>query len=191
MTKNKSNDTRKTVEEPKWGVGVGLTATAVAAVGAYFLYGSENAERNRKTVKSWMLKAKAEVLERLEQTQQITKQEYDSLVNSIGTTYADVQRISKKDINDFKKEMKGHWQTLEQYAKELPKKAQSVTQKAKRKAKTKKPSTHITTKKTVQKTAKKTTRTTKKAQTPQKTKTVVSKRTSAKRPKKKSSTKNG
>ena len=46
----------------KIAAGVGLTAAAVAAAGAYFLYGSKDADKNRKTVKSWGLKAKAEVL---------------------------------------------------------------------------------------------------------------------------------
>ena len=36
----------------KLGIGVGLTTAAVAAVGAYFLYGSKDAPQNRKKVKS-------------------------------------------------------------------------------------------------------------------------------------------
>ena len=47
----------------KLGIGVGLTTAAVAAAGAYFLYGTEDAPENRKKVKSGILKAKAEVLE--------------------------------------------------------------------------------------------------------------------------------
>ena len=62
--KNAKAATKKNV-----GIGVGLTAAAVAAAGAYFLYGSKNAAQNRTKVKSWMLKAKAEVLEKLEQAE--------------------------------------------------------------------------------------------------------------------------
>ena len=62
MAKKKENHS----PAEKVGLGIGLTAAAVAAAGAYFLYGSKDANKNRKTVKSWMLKAKAEVLEQLE-----------------------------------------------------------------------------------------------------------------------------
>ena len=55
----------------KLGIGVGLTTAAVAAVGAYFLYGSKDAPKNRKKVKSWALKAKGEVLEVLEKAEKI------------------------------------------------------------------------------------------------------------------------
>ena len=60
----------------KIGIGVGLTAAAVAAAGAYFLHGSKNAAKNKKTVKSWMLKAKAEVLEKLEDAKEMSQEEY-------------------------------------------------------------------------------------------------------------------
>ena len=53
-------------------VGLGLAAiTAAAAAGAYFLYGKDGA-KNLKKIKSWSLKAKAEVLEKLEKAKDIS-----------------------------------------------------------------------------------------------------------------------
>ncbi len=91
------------------GIGVGLTAAAVAAAGAYFLYGSKNAAKNRKAVKSWALKAKAEVLEKLEDAQNMTQEEYLALIDSVAATYQGVKSASKTDLATFKKEMKDHW----------------------------------------------------------------------------------
>lgn len=91
------------------GIGVGLTAAAVAAAGAYFLYGSKNAAKNRKAVKSWALKAKAEVLEKLEDAQNMTQEEYLALIDSVAATYQGVKSASKTDLATFKKEMKEHW----------------------------------------------------------------------------------
>jgi len=96
----------------KLGVGVGLTAAAVAAAGAYFLYGSKDAPENRKKVKSGILKAKAEVLEVLENAKDITEEEFRELVEGVAATYAGVQSLSKKDLADFKKEMQENWQGL-------------------------------------------------------------------------------
>ena len=58
------------------GIGIGITAAAAAAAGAYFLYGSKNAKKNRQKVKSWGLRAKAEALEAIEKAENMTKEEY-------------------------------------------------------------------------------------------------------------------
>lgn len=145
MTKKKTSK-KELTNEQKVGFGLGLTATAVTAVGAYFLYGSKNAAKNRKKVKSWMLKAKAEVLEGLERAQEMSKEEYEELVNAIGATYADLQDASKKEIKEFKDEMKEHWKTIEKFAKHPKKAAKTASKKSGGK----------TSKKTAKKAAKKT-----------------------------------
>lgn len=96
----------------KLGIGVGLTTAAVAAVGAYFLYGSKDAAKNRKKVKSWALKAKGEVLEVLENAKEITEGEFKELVDGVAATYAKGQKLSKKELSEFKKEMAENWQEL-------------------------------------------------------------------------------
>jgi len=98
-------------------IGIGLTAAAVAAAGTYFLYGSKNAVKNRKAVKSWMLKAKAEVLERLEDAKEMSKEEYEELINNVATKFSELKTASKVDIKGFKDEMKEHWKVIEKSAK--------------------------------------------------------------------------
>ncbi len=93
----------------KLGIGVGLTAAAVAAAGAYFLYGSEEAPKNRKKVKSWMLKAKGDVLQKLEAAEHMTEDEFHAVVEKVLTTYNKAQTISKKELKDFKAEMLEDW----------------------------------------------------------------------------------
>lgn len=101
------------------GVAVGLSAVA-AAVGAYFMYGSKKAAKNRKAVKSWMFKAKAEVLEALENTQEMSKREYEKLIDAVGTSYSNIETASRADLAAFKKEMKEHWLEIAKTA--VPKK---------------------------------------------------------------------
>jgi hypothetical protein len=96
--------------------GVGLTAAAVAAAGAYFLYGSKDAVQNRKIVKSWGLKAKAEVLERMEDAKKMTREEYEDMVQAVAGTYAGVKGSTKKDLVEFVSEMKEHWDVIEDLA---------------------------------------------------------------------------
>ena len=109
------------------GIGVGITAAAAAAAGAYFLYGSKNAQKNRQKVKSWALKAKAEALEALEKAENMTKEEYEEMIDKIGSAYAVVKEASKADIVDFKKEMKSYWKNIASEAGKGVKRATKVS----------------------------------------------------------------
>lgn len=97
----------------KMGIGIGLTAAAVAAAGAYFLAGSKNAAKNRKKVRGWMLKAKGEVLQKLEKAEAITEAEYKALVNAATGAYGTVKNATTGEVKDFKREMQKHWDTLQ------------------------------------------------------------------------------
>lgn len=135
-------------------VGVGLGAAAVAAAGAFFLYGSKNAAKNRKQVKSWALKAKAEVLEKLEDASEMTHKEYDDLIKSVSGAYAGAKNASKKDILEFSKEMKDHWKQIEKAAAPLKKTTKTAAKTVKKEAKAAVKDVKTTAKK-VAKTAKK------------------------------------
>ena len=147
-TKKKATKKELTTEQ-KVAAGVGLTAAAVAAAGAYFLYGSEKASKNRKTVKSWALKAKAEVLEKLEDAKEMSSDEYEELIAAVAGTYAGVKGATKKDIKEFAGEMHDHWKKIEKAAKPkakaMKKAVKKVTKAAPKKAAKK------TTKKAVKK----------------------------------------
>ncbi len=120
------------------GIGVGVTAALLSAAGAYFLYGSKDAARNRKTVKSWMLKAKAEVLEGIEKAQDLSKEDYERMVNKSVAAYSKLKGASAAEIAQFAGEMKSHWKLLEkkgQASKVTVKKAvKKVVKKAAKKA---------------------------------------------------------
>jgi hypothetical protein len=135
MTKKKQPEI---TNNQKIAAGVGLTAAAVAAAGAYFLYGSKDADKNRKTVKSWGLKAKAEVLERMEDAKKMTKEEYEDMVQAVAGTYAGVKGSTKKDLVEFASEMKEHWDVIEDLAsnkkKDVNKAVKKVTKAAKKTA---------------------------------------------------------
>lgn len=129
MAAKKSTKKEGLSSTEKVEIGVGLTTAAVAAAGAYFLYGSKSAAKNRKTVKSWGLKAKAEVLEKLEDAQEMTKGEYEQLVGTVVGAYATAKNASKKDLKEFAAEMTDHWKQIEKAAKPLQKKAVKTVKK--------------------------------------------------------------
>ena len=111
MAQKKTEKSMSTAQ--KVGLGVGLTAAAIAAAGGYFLYGSKNAAQNRKKVKSWTLKAKGEVLEALEKAGRITEEEYKALVEAASGTYGALQKATKGELKEFQAEMHDHWKKLQ------------------------------------------------------------------------------
>jgi gas vesicle protein len=135
MTTKKKATKKDLSTEQKIGLGVGLTAAAVAAAGAYFLYGSESAAKNRKVVKSWALKAKSEVLEKLEDAKEMTTDEYEELIAAVAGTYAGVKGASKKDLKEFTNEMQDHWKSIEKFAKPKKKVVKKVAKKVTTKVK--------------------------------------------------------
>ena len=170
--------TKKTVKKngmsdaQKLGIGVGLTTAAVAAAGAYFLYGADDAKKTRKKVKSGILRAKAEVLETLENAQEITEAEFRDLVDGVVKTYSKVQSLSKNDLREFKTDMLENWEdlvkggaakvmTVEQIAKKVAKRkgtkkvAKKTVKKATKKTVKKTPAKKKAVKKTTKKVAKK------------------------------------
>ncbi len=112
MSKKKITTKERVSDAQKIGIGVGLTAAAVAAAGAYFLYGADDAQKNRKKIKSGILRAKAEVLEALEDAYEMTEEEFHTLVDNVANTYSAVQSLSKADLKNFKTDMVGHWRDL-------------------------------------------------------------------------------
>ena len=133
-TKKAAKSSKSLSQTQKVGIGVGLTATALAAAGGYFLYGSKNAAKNRKQVKSWTLKAKAEVLEGLETAKHMTKEEYEDLVNQVVKGYKTAKGASAKELVEFGKEMHARWKDMERSAKKRTTKVAKKVVKAAKKA---------------------------------------------------------
>ena len=90
-------------------VGAGLAVLTAAAAGAYFLYGSKNAKKNRKQVKSWSLKAKGEILERLENLSEVNQAVYESIVKEVTDKYQTLKNLTPEDAIEFAGELKNYW----------------------------------------------------------------------------------
>ena len=107
----------------KAGLAVVLGAAALASAGAYFLYGSKSAKKNRQKVKSWALKAKAEVLEQVEKVKQIDTDQYKAVVDDVVARYKGAQGVTEKELKGLGKELMGYWDDLARTVKTKKKKA--------------------------------------------------------------------
>lgn len=126
----------------KVAVGVGLAAAAAAAAaGAYWFYGSKDAKAHRKQAKSWMLKARAEVMERVENLEDINKEAYLAIVQEVLSRYTNAKGVTAAELAAVTKDLKGTWSHMHAAYKNAnsgtAKKAKKAVKKAVTKAKKK------------------------------------------------------
>ncbi|GMQ95100.1 MAG: hypothetical protein BMS9Abin13_210 [Patescibacteria group bacterium] len=116
MAKKKNARASAAKKHSRAALGVGVSIAAIAAtlaVGGYLLYG-KNGAKNRKKVKGWMLKARGEVLEQVENLRDmnISEEEYRNIVDKVAKRYKKLKSVSAKEVEALAKELKGHWKEM-------------------------------------------------------------------------------
>jgi len=83
-------------------IGAGVAALAAAS---YYFFGPEG-QKHRKTAKGWMLKMKAEVVEKMEKAKEMSQSVYDSIVDSVAKKYVKNPEVGMM-VDMLKKQWKG------------------------------------------------------------------------------------
>jgi hypothetical protein len=99
---------------------LGIAALAAAAAGAYYFYGSDAATAHRRKMKSWAVKARGEVMERMEKMKEVTKDGYEKAVNEVMDKYKKVKNIPPEELTGLAREMKGHWDRINKHLSPAP-----------------------------------------------------------------------
>jgi len=94
------------------GTSVGIAALAAAAAGAYYLYGSSKSKSNRKAVKSWMLKAKAEVMDEIENMKEVNEGAYRGAIAKIAKKYSAIKDMDREELALLVARLQGHWKDI-------------------------------------------------------------------------------
>ncbi len=96
------------------GIGViAATAAAAAAAGAYWLYGAKDAAKHRKMAKSFMLKARADVMDAVERVKDIDKTQYLAIVDKIVAKYSHVAGVTAAEVAQMTKDLKAAWSHMQ------------------------------------------------------------------------------
>lgn len=88
-------------------------ATVAGLAGAYFLYGSKDAAKNRKKLKGWAVKARGEVLEKIEKSKEVSADRYNEIVEKVTDKYAKTASVGKVEADKLARELKKHWKEIE------------------------------------------------------------------------------
>ena len=88
-------------------LGVGLATLA----GAYFLYGKDGG-KNKKKIKSWMLKAKGDVLSKLEKMKDVSEDKYQGVVADVMTKYEKMKDVDTNEAQMLARDLQSHWKNI-------------------------------------------------------------------------------
>lgn len=114
-------------------IGVAAATVAAAAAGAYWLYGAKDAAKHRKMAKSFMLKARADVMDAVERVKDIDKTQYMAIVDKIVAKYSHMAGVSAAEVAQMSKDLKAAWSHMQAVSKTVKKAAPKKA--AKKKAK--------------------------------------------------------
>lgn len=88
---------------------------ATAAVGGYLYFGP-NAKKNRRKTEAWMLRAKADLMEKTEGVKNITQEKYDKIVDEISDKYGAMKEVGIDKAERFGNKLKRQWDSLKMEA---------------------------------------------------------------------------
>jgi len=86
-------------------------ALAAGALAGYLFYGPAGA-KNRKKLRGWMLRAKADVLDKMETSRDITQDTYEELVDTIMNKYRKLKRVNDDEVEALARELKRYWRHM-------------------------------------------------------------------------------
>lgn len=94
----------------KGAKGLVAAGALVAAIGGiYMLAKRKNAA---KKAGSWILRAKADVMDEVEKLPELSRQAYDGIVKSVLKHYGKLKEASKSELADLKKDLDGQWKDV-------------------------------------------------------------------------------
>lgn len=86
-------------------VGAGVAALSAAA---YLLYGPDG-KKNKKIIRSWVLKMKGDIIEKFEEAKEVTEPLYHKIVDEISAKYMKTKGVSQEEVNKVVAELRKNW----------------------------------------------------------------------------------
>ncbi len=109
---------QKKVAKSGNGVEIGLAVAGLTAIaGAVFLYGTDAGKKKRKQIKGWTLKAKGEVMEKLENLKEVNEETYHKVVDTVTAKYKTLKTVAPEELEEVISDLKKSWKHIVKLAK--------------------------------------------------------------------------
>ena len=104
---------KKTTKNDSNVVGLAVLGATLAGLAAttYFFLGPKG-KKNQKHAKAWVVKMKADVIEKLEMARDITEPTYHEIIDSLAAKYEKGMKASHEEVTALAQDLKKHWKTI-------------------------------------------------------------------------------
>ncbi len=92
-------------------------AIAASVTGIYYFYGPEG-RKNRRKMEIWTLKARAEILDKLEKGKDFTEKKYREIVDAVAEKYAKMKEVGKEKAERIAGRLKEDWEEVKREVEE-------------------------------------------------------------------------
>ena len=89
-----------------------IAGLAAAAAGAYYLYYSKNAKKNRAAVKGWMEHAEKEIVSQAGRLKEVTEDNFKEIVSTVAAKYKKLRKLEQSEVEDFVKALQSAWKQI-------------------------------------------------------------------------------
>lgn len=110
MATQKNN--KKSTSKNNVGKAVAIGAGVAAIAGAAYFFLGPNGKKHQKKLKSWMIRMKGDVVEKLEEAKELTRPVYESIIDAVATKYEQLGSIDPKEIKATVDELKRQWKAI-------------------------------------------------------------------------------
>lgn len=94
---------------------IGATVAALSAA-TYYFFGPEG-KKHQKNFKSWMIKMKADIVEKIESAEEVTEALYHKIVEDVAAVYTKAGKVGKEEIAEYADSLKKQWKDISKVTK--------------------------------------------------------------------------
>ncbi|MFA5131154.1 MAG: hypothetical protein WC467_01890 [Patescibacteria group bacterium] len=93
-----------------------LGASVAGLAAAYFFLGPKK-KKNLEDAKSWAIKMKGDVIEKIEQAREVSEPIYNDIIDSVAAKYEKEMKSTPQEIKALAQNLKTHWRAIDRAAK--------------------------------------------------------------------------
>lgn len=94
------------------GMKLFVVGAILAGLAAAYFFLTPKGKKNMKDTKSWAIKMKADVIEKIEQALEISESVYNNIIDSVASKYEEDKKIDAGEIKELANDLKKQWSTL-------------------------------------------------------------------------------
>lgn len=95
-----------------------VLGASLAGLAAAYFFIRPNSKKYIENTKSWVIKMKGDVVERLEQAREISESIYNEIIDSVAARYEKELKSSPEEVKALAKDLKTHWRAISRAAKD-------------------------------------------------------------------------